>query len=404
VFSCLDVRMKLFSEARFKWRQLKDGRPGKLFGGPELGLLERPWPNGTTGDLLARMEQDSSLAGNFYAVGEGDRVIRMRPDWVGIVLGSKYDDEALADLHTEIVGYVYYPGGPTSTLDPVPLLPEEVCHYAPIPDPCARYRGMSWLTPVIRELMADSAATTHKLKFFENGATPNLAVKMDPTLKKKDYNEWVDLFEERFGTATGQAHLHAYKTLYLGGGADVTVVGKDMQQIDFKVTQGAGETRIAAAAGTPPVLVGLSEGLQGSSLNEGNYAMARRRLADITMRPLWRNAAGSLETLLPPRPGAELWYDDRDISALQEDLKDAAEIMQMKAQAMKTLVDAGYTPDSARDAVAADDEGLLEHSGLVSAQLLPPGTASANSNGSASDGVPMKELASKVQQMVKEEA
>jgi hypothetical protein len=69
---------------------------------------------------------------------------------------------------------------------------------------------------------------------------------------------------------------NAYKTLYLTAGADATVVGKDLQQLDFKVVQGAGETRIAAAAGIHPVIVGLSEGLAGSSLNAGNFAAARR--------------------------------------------------------------------------------------------------------------------------------
>ena len=41
---------------------------------------------------------------------------------------------------------------------------------------------------------------------------------------------------------------NAYETLYLGGGADVKVVGNDFRQMDLKATQGAGETRIAAAA------------------------------------------------------------------------------------------------------------------------------------------------------------
>ena len=37
------------------------------------------------------------------------------------------------------------------------------------------------------------------------------------------------------------------------------VVGRDFQQMDFKAVQGAGETRIAAAAGVPPIVVGVHE-------------------------------------------------------------------------------------------------------------------------------------------------
>src|ERR1044072_9282454 len=99
---------------------------------------------------------------------------------------------------------------------------------------------------------------------------------------------------------------NAYKTLYTGGGADVTVIGADMRQMDFKVTQGAGESRMAAAGGVHPSIVGLSEGLQGSSLNAGNFGAPRRLVADATMRPLWRNEAGSLEVLIPPPADARV--------------------------------------------------------------------------------------------------
>jgi hypothetical protein len=154
----------------------------------------------------------------------------------------------------------------------------------------------------------------------------------------------------------------------LGHGADVTVVGKDLAQLDFKATQGAGETRIAAAAGVHPVIAGLSEGLSGSSLNAGNFTSAARLVADRTLRPLWRNVAGSLENIVPPPGGAELWYDDRDISFLQDDRKDAAEIQFIDAQAIRQLVDAQFEPASVVAAVAAQDMTLLVHTGIPTVQ------------------------------------
>jgi phage portal protein BeeE len=45
---------------------------------------------------------------------------------------------------------------------------------------------------------------------------------------------------------------NAYKTLYLAPGADATVVGANLQQLDFENSQGRDETKIAAAAGIPP--------------------------------------------------------------------------------------------------------------------------------------------------------
>jgi phage portal protein BeeE len=368
VFACLLVRQLLFSEARFQFRQLQGGRPGALFGTADLAILETPWVKGTTGQLLARMEQDASLAGNFYARRIGSTLQRMRPDWVTIILGSKKSEETAGwELDAEVIGYAYHPGGRASGRDPEILLPEEVAHYAPIPDPAARFRGMSWLGPVIQEIMGDSAATAHKLRFFENGATPNLIVKLDPAIKQEQFESWTTLFDEKYG---GGAE-NAYKTMYLGGGADATVVGADLKQLEFKVTQGAGETRIAAAAGVPPVIVGLSEGLQAATYS--NYGQARRRFADGTMRPLWREAAAALSTVVTVPGGAELWYDDRDIAFLQDDLKDKAEVQAQQSSSIKTLVEAGYDVDSVVDAVTSGDLTRLKHSGLISVQLQPAG-------------------------------
>jgi hypothetical protein len=167
---------------------------------------------------------------------------------------------------------------------------------------------------------------------------------------------------------------NAYKTLYLAA-ASANVIGADMRQIDFKTTQGAGETRIAAASGVPPVIVGLSEGLEQATYS--NYSQARRRLADGTLRPLWRNMAGSLANIITVPGGSELWYDTSGISFLREDEKDAAEIQQAQAQAMRTLIDGGFDPATVVDAITTGDLTRLVHTGLLSVQLQLPGTAMA---------------------------
>lgn len=370
VWSVERVRVALFSEARFQFQQFAKGRPGNLFGLAELGLLERPWDGGTTGDLLARMILDADFAGNYFATELDGEVVRLRPDWVEIVLTERFDADG-RQVGWRKLGYLYYEGGKTGQ-PPAVLLPDEVVHFAPNPDPLASWRGMSWLTPVVREVMADGQATKHKLKFFEHAATPNLAVKLPVEVSADNFERFVDKMELQHAGSD-----NAYKTLYTGGGADVTVVGADMRQLDFKVTQGAGESRIAAAGGIHPTIVGLSEGLQGSSLNAGNFGAARRLVADATLRPLWRNAAGSLEVLAPPPSGARLWYDARDVAFLREDAKDAAAITQIQAVTIAGLVKEGFTPDSAKAAVIAENMDLLVHTGLISVQLQAPGAGPA---------------------------
>lgn len=363
VFACMEVRRRIFSQVAFRFVGMNDGKLGRMFGGPGLDILSRPWPNGTTGELASRMIQDADLAGNFFAVRRGDRLYRRDPSKVSIVLNGN----PLEDEFADVVGYVYRPGGnvgPSYTYEP-----HEMCHWTPLTDPEAAYKGMSPLRSIVREVRADNAATDHKAKFFANGATPNMVVKFPESVM-------TEAQFERFKEKLNQEHAgstKAYKTLYLAPGADVQVVGRDFQQMDFANTQGRDETRIAAAFGVPAAIVGLKESLSGSSLNAGNYSAARRNLADGTMRPLFMSAAAALEALVPAPQGkgpAKLWYDDSDVAFFREDRADAATIQQAQATTLKTHIDAGFEPDSAVAAVEADDRSLLVHSGLYSVQLM----------------------------------
>lgn len=376
VFACIDRRQQVFSQAVFQFQR----RGGDMFGTEELGLLEEPWPNGTTGELLAHMEYDASLAGQFYcttvdeagkigrnATGPGRRIARMRPDWTTLVIdapsGNPYG------LDARVVALMYEPmvGGQVS--EPTVLLPSEVCHYSPKPDPTARFRGMSWLTPVIREVMADKAAVNHKLKFFENGASPALALKFDKDVKTEQFNAFVEKFK-----ASHQGVDNAYKTLFLAGGADPVPLTMDFKQMDFRVTIAAGETRLAVASGVPSAILGNSEGLHGSSLNAGNFSAARRLFVDTTVRDLWAKATPSLAKLITPPTGAKLVIDTRNIPFLREDARDDAEIRAKDSQAIRNLTDAGYEPDAAIEYVRTGDLSKLmgHHSGLFSVQLQPP--------------------------------
>jgi phage portal protein BeeE len=384
VFACMLTRLMLFSEARFMFRKLQSGRPGELIGGTDgrnpayrdLALLAHPWPNGTTGDLLARAIQHADLGGNAFAVRRpGPRIKLLRPDWVTLILGMEGKPDVQAgDVDAELIGLLYHPGGRNAGRDPVTYLRQEFAHFAPIPDPLGAYRGMSWLTPTIRELQADTAATTHVLKFFENGATPNLVVKIGKNSAlntPEKFKAWVQTFRQEHESAA-----NAYKTLFLDDMTEVTSVGANLEQAQFRETQSGMETRIAAASGVHPLIAGLSEGLEGSGLNTGNFAAARRLVADRTLRPLWRNFASSMEAIIHVPSGTELWYDDRDISFLREDSKDAAEIQEVEAGTIASLVTAGFKPDDVIDAITAGDLKRLQgkHTGLYSVQLQPPGT------------------------------
>ncbi|HCU97093.1 MAG TPA: hypothetical protein DHU96_32030, partial [Actinobacteria bacterium] len=351
VFSAMAARIALFSEARFTLQSVADK---KMFTDQRLNLLQHPWPDADEGDLLSRMEQDAGLAGNGYVwapPGEG-RLVRWRPDWVTII--SEIVDVPGGGWYRQKVGFHFEPPrAAQSQFGPPMTAPvEEVAHWAPMPDPEANFRGMSWLTPVMREVDADSGMTTYKQQYLSNAASPNLLIKYSQRL----HPGTVDAIRERVAARYGGT-ANAFKTLVLDQGADATVIGNSLSQMNFDVVQTAGAERILSAAGVPGILVGL-ESLKGAGRS---YQEVVRRFADLTMRPEWRSVCGALRKLVPglPPSGIRLWYDTADIAALQEGEQERAQESLIRAQALLTLRNAGYTRDSAVKAVTANDVSQL---------------------------------------------
>lgn len=376
VFACSTARQMVFAsgvclKVRKRYDPTNQGAPGPLEADERLHILEHPWQGGTLGDVFARMEQDVTLAGNSYWTVRNDRLVRLRPDWVEIFIGVKGKENASPnDIDAEVIGYWYKPRGTgteTELAEEVFLLAEQVAHYAPIPDPVAKYRGMSWITAAAKDIESDNLATQHKKAFYENAAVPNIAVKFDRETSEDAFDEFVEQYN-----ANHKGAWNAYKTLFLMGGADVEPLTMDFHQLEFNQTVGKGESRIAAAAGVPSSWVGFSEGMQGSALNAGNFSAARRRFADGTIRPLWEMAAASLAVLVDIGDDEQLWVDASQSAFLREDLKDQAQIFQTLIIGIEAGMRGGFEPDAVvKAAMSYDVRHLLgEHTGLTSVQMM----------------------------------
>lgn len=372
VFACEANRLLLFAEARFQFQQMRNGRPGDLFGTADLGVLEVPWAGHTTRDLLARAELDVAGHGQSYWVRDRDGFARIDPSIMTLLTESVTDWRLTGNrIGERLLAYIVKP-----TKDPkdwTTFLPEEVAHYKPYPDPENQFLGMSWLSPCLPDVDVDTALTQHKEATVRNGASLQTIVSFDPLINKEQFDAWVSRFRENH-----ERPENAGKTLFLGGGADVKTVSQTFENLALKATQGAGETRIAACAGMPPVIVGLSEGLAAATYS--NYGQARRRLADGTMRPLWGAFASTFASLVPAPGGSRLWYDVEHVAFLREDAKDQADILQVNSSTIAALIAGGYKPDAAVDAVESGDLSRLagEHTGLYSVQLQPPSSGTIN--------------------------
>lgn len=361
VFGAILARLSLFSEASFAFRDLSDKH---LFGSNELDgrrltalrKLEQPWPNGTTGELLARMVQDIDLAGNAYVWDAGDQLVRLRPDWMTII--SELVSDPLGRQYRKVVGYYFEP--PQSAVEAGPaqyFTVEEIAHWSPIPDPWANFRGMSWLTPVIREVAADNAMTGYKIQYLENAASPNLLIKYKQKLAQGTAARIQQQVEARHGGVD-----NAFKTMVLDEGADTTVIGNSFEQMNFATVQAAGENRILIASGVPGIVIGSKEGLMAATYS--NYEQAMRRFADVTMRPLWRSVCACLSQLVAVPAGARLWFDVSDIAALRQGEKERADTLLVQAQAIAELCRFGFDPGSAVAAISSASMEQLTHTGL----------------------------------------
>src|SRR5712691_7573005 len=149
---------------------------------------------------------------------------------------------------------------------------------------------------------------------------------------------------------------NAFKTLVLDQGADVTVIGNSLLQMDFSGVSAAGAERILAAALVPGVLVGL-EPLRGAGRG---YQESMQKFANIWARPTWRSACGALKKLVPGLPsGARLWFDTSDIAALQDGELERGQAALVRGQALLTCRQAGYTRESAVSFVQSGDVSQL---------------------------------------------
>jgi hypothetical protein len=105
-------------------------------------------------------------------------------------------------------------------------------------------------------------------------------------------------------------------------------------------------------------------------------------------RPRWRSVCGALEQLLDVPSGNRLWFDVSDIQALQDGEMERGQTALVRAQALLALVQAGYTHDSAVQAVESGDLSKLQAGGTgtpgpsapVQHMLGQPGQPGATAN------------------------
>ena len=357
VHAAVSERQALYSEIRFAYQRLRNGRPADLFSTRDLALLE------DAPELLALWELCVSFAGNAYAFEWGGRLVTPSPHRVEIVKAELRESPQSPPFAEEVIGYriLDHEHGQDEALL---LEADRVAHYFERPDPAKPYRGVSWIGAAHREVVGDELMTRFKQKFFENAATPNLVIKAPTPLSDEQFDRLREMTERRYAGVD-----NAYKTLLLEGGADVDTVGADItSSAAFTGLQDNYEARIALASRVPAPVLGI---LLGQNPTYNNYGTAMRKFVDLWARPAWRRTAIALSKLVPVPADARRWYDARDVAALQQDEADEADVRAKDAQTARTLVDGGFEPESVKLFLASSDPADLSHTNKLSVQLQP---------------------------------
>jgi hypothetical protein len=306
------------------------------------------------------MEQDVSLAGNAYVRRTPAGPARAAAPGLG---DDRLRDHAGPDHRHRAPQRDRLLVRPAATEDREPAFypVDEVAHWSPIPDPLANFRGMSWLTPVLREVDADTQMTDYKRAYLVNAATPNLLVKYS---RRSDRTSSSELAPRSGASRRGRQRVQDDGPRR---GRRHHGPGQQLRADEFAAVQAAGENRIAVAGGVPAIVVGLKEGLEAATYS--NYEMAMRRFADLTMRPNWRSACAALAKLV----------DVPDDSACGS-TRPASRRCGRATRSRPTRCRSSPLPlrrsswpatprVDQRMSLSAGDVTLLKHSGLVSVQM-----------------------------------
>lgn len=346
-------RLELFAQGRFRFRRFGNPRPtmADSFSSSALAPLE---PNRW---LFEQCELGVARAGAAFFVFDGSVLRSLPAEWCTIVAGSNRDpkDPALAwDAHP--TGLIYDPQNGTEA---EVWRWEEVFAYIPETDPVARWRGISWLRPAMEDIGADNGARRYLTRFYTNHATPNSAVVFPPEVTEEKIKIFRDLFLAKY-----QGVENAFRTAFLGGGADVKVIGAPLKDLDSEAVRQQVHKDMCTAAGVPVVAAGVEQGTYANSKE------SKRALADMKIRYLWAVAAETFAPAIAVPGGSELYVETAHIAALQADALDDANVLETQARTMRTLWDGGGEPTSVITSVIKGDLSSLAHTGKLSVQLL----------------------------------
>ena len=352
VWACIREIATSAAEAPLRvYERTVSGDERELPGHPLRQLIRHPNPYQTEFEFFEDTLTLLNIAGNAYIELERNRsgqvvgLWPIRPDRMAVIAG---DDR--------INGYIYFIG------DQSVFLPKQDVIHIKYPHPYNDYYGMSPIAAAAHVIDIDNAAVDFVKMFFDNGAVPLGIFKTRRRIDQIEADRIKGRWKERL-----QGQWHDIAVIDAEG--DYQQVGVDLDQLDLTSLTNMTESRICAAFGVPPVIVGANVGLERSTYS--NYSEARRHLWDETLVPIYVRLAQKLDVELRTEfDGPELGsvyaaFDLSQVRALQE------KVDQLWSRAANALRAGGITINMFLSVVGLDRLGEEGDVFLFPANAVP---------------------------------
>ncbi len=316
VFACVRMITTSLPEAPAEVGVEKDGEWEVVEGHPVTELLRRPNMDYDYNDLIQYMATRLLLTGrgltwkwrnNGGAVGE---LWPIPTSWVTVKSGESED--GVSRLYKAFVLK-------QAPKDDIAVPPRDMI-YSRFVDPATMIEGVGPLQAAIKDYQLDSEREDYLVEMLTNLKMPGLLIHSPVELTVKQRSDMKAYLHDNVGKGARGNEL-----LLEGEGVTAEILSP-LKDLDWPGFSAMTETRICAAFGVSPLLVGVRVGIEHSTYS--NYEIARRALYQDTLVPFWKMLGAVFTRSLLRQEGEEtleVRFNLDNVKALQEDATERAQ-------------------------------------------------------------------------------
>jgi HK97 family phage portal protein len=292
---------------------------------PLAGLLAAPTPEHGNAEWVQHVALHLLLTGETLIWKWRNRAGQLAELWPVPTSWAR----PITDARGQIATYEIYQGQVT----PITVKPADICRLW-FPDPASPRQALGPLQAACRDAWLDESRQDYQAELLANNGRPGGLVYTLEELSDEQKTGVRQAFTAglRQGRRGRNVFIH-------GEGARYEPI-PPVAELDWPGLTGLSETRICAAFGVPPIVVGLRAGLENATYS--NYEQALRAFYRGTMVSLWTMLDAGLTRGLelgarvssraemePPAVNAgtpwEIYHDTADVRGLRDDAAESAD-------------------------------------------------------------------------------